>query len=161
MKTIELSQGFVALVDDDKFDEINKHKWYCHHGYAIRKEGEATPQINMEHVVFGHVTKLDHNDGNRLNNQLWNLRPVTHSVNIQKAKLRSTNTSGFRGVNFHKATGKWIARITKDNIRLDLGSFSTAEEAAKVYDEAAFKLFGALAAFNFPRPMPHIPNIFG
>ncbi|GJY59975.1 dehydration-responsive element-binding protein 2F [Tanacetum coccineum] len=57
----------------------------------------------------------------------------------------------FRGVR-QRTWGKWVAEIRepKKRTRLWLGSFSTAEEAAMAYDEAARRLYGPDAYLNLP-----------
>lgn len=49
--------------------------------------------------------------------------------------LKSTNTSGYRGVNFHKASNKWVARIQRNGERVSLGCFNTALEAAIAFNK--------------------------
>lgn len=54
-----------------------------------------------------------------------------------------TNTSGYRGVSLHQASGKYQAQIRDDTGRqLFLGNFSTPEDAAAAYAEAARKYHG-------------------
>jgi hypothetical protein len=50
--------------------------------------------------------------------------------------IKSNNTSGFKGVSFHKGTGKWQARITFNEVEYPLGYFDTAEEAAAARQKA-------------------------
>lgn len=88
---------------------------------------------------------LDHIDGNRANNKLSNLREATQSQNCANAKLRSNNTSGFKGVYYHPKTGKWKSQIKKDGVSRHLGLFPTPEEAHKAYVKAAKELFGEFA----------------
>lgn len=51
-------------------------------------------------------------------------------------------TSGFRGVTWHKRNQVWTARIVVNKKLIYLGSFATAEEAAKEYAKAADHYFG-------------------
>ena len=85
---------------------------------------------------------VDHIDGDPLNNCLSNLRWATATENQRNSKKRKDNTSEFKGVSFHKATGKWRVRIKVDGKEKHLGYFHTPEEAAAVYEEAAKKEFG-------------------
>jgi hypothetical protein len=58
-------------------------------------------------------------------------------------------SSKYKGVIHRKDNNKWRARIRKNNRLIDLGSFETEEEAARVYDAKAKILFGEFACLNF------------
>ena len=63
----------------------------------------------------------------------------------------SRNTSGYKGVSFHRQIQKWKAEIKLPNgTKPSLGCYPTPEEAALVYDQAAFGIYGEMAYLNFP-----------
>jgi hypothetical protein len=95
---------------------------------------------------------IDHEDMDKDNNRIGNLRPATRSQNQANRGPPPKNTSGFKGVNLCKQTGRWLARIQVDDRRKHLGRFDSAEAAAQAYDIAARQLHGKYARLNFPTP---------
>ena len=94
-------------------------------------------------MVYGsfpdHV--IDHINGNRSDNRLVNLRAATNKQNGENQCLQVNNSSGFRGVSWHSSTNKWQARVCHHRSSYYLGTFDTAEEAARVVKGARDLLF--------------------
>ena len=88
---------------------------------------------------------LDHIDRNGKNNKIENLREATLSQNIGNTKIRSDNTSGYRGVSWDKKANKWLAKITIFEKQKYLGYFSNPEAAYKAYCEVAKNHYGKFA----------------
>jgi hypothetical protein len=162
-KEIELTRGFVALVDDEDFEYLSQFKWYAvGKGYAVHSEhvkGKRPYRVGMHRLVL--VRKLgreltpseepDHVDRNPTNNTRQNLRASTHKQNSRnKTKVRTSTTSKFKGVYYSKKSKKWNALIRINQKLFYLGSFDFEESAARAYDAAARKHFGEFANLNFP-----------
>ncbi len=75
--------------------------------------------------------RLDHENGNTIDNRIENLRLATHSQNIANSRLRRDSTSGFKGVSFYKAEQKWGAYINKNKKRYFLGLFLSPQAAGR------------------------------
>lgn len=77
---------------------------------------------------------VDHKDGCPANNKFSNLRDVSKAINQQNQRRpHSHGTTGFLGVTFHKAKGKFQAQIGTKGKHLYLGLFHTAELAHAAY----------------------------
>lgn len=160
MKTIPLTQGKVALVDDDLFEALNRFKWcafrqkktfYAHRGVRL-PDGKWTNK-RMHREIFELLglpvpKTIDHRDRNGLNNQFKNLRPATHTEQLRNRGKRTDNTSGYIGVNWHKQTRKWQAHIKIDGKQRHLGLFTDAFSAAWVRDEFVKKHYGGFGVLN-------------
>ena len=95
------------------------------------------------------VDHIQRADGSHAQDRLSNLRIVSSSQNKINQSIRSTNTSGYKGVTLRKTSGKWQAEIMSQGRRKFLGSFTTPEAAALAYDLAAKNLHGEFANLNF------------
>lgn len=148
---IPLSHGLVALIDAGDADAVLRYHWTAFRKpgteiwYARRSAGRKA-KVYMHSAVTGW-TLVDHRDRNGLNNQRSNLRPATKSQNAANSPGRSNSTQPFKGVRpNHPGSPTWAARIQTRH----LGTFATAEEAARAYDRAAVETFGEFAWLNFP-----------
>jgi hypothetical protein len=142
MKTIKLTQGLVTMVDDEEYEELNKHKWCAlrrgNTFYALRAEcsNGKHKAILMHREIIQNHSKLptDHIDGDGLNNCKENLRIVTTRQNAQNK--HTSKSSKYAGVCWHKARGKWQTQIRINGIRKYLGLFGNEIEAHQAYVKA-------------------------
>ena len=161
MKTIILTKGKVAKVDDDDFEWLSKYKWHAviHSGYF---RAERTAYVNKKTVnIFMHreIMKTpkgmltDHINHDTLDNRKENLRICTSSQNHMNFKKKLNNTTGYKGVTINKSCHSkisYFAQITLNYKLHYLGTYNTAEDAARAYDKKARELFGDFAYINFP-----------
>jgi hypothetical protein len=152
MREIPLTQGKVALVDDEDYERLSCHKWRAlrnkNRWYAMRDGGGRKILMHREIMGAPQGLQVDHIDGNGLNNQSCNLRICTNAENQHNQGVRSSNTSGFKGVSWYKRYRKWQVAIRIDGERKYLGYFSNKVEAARAYDNAAKRYHGEFARLN-------------
>ena len=152
MREIPLTQGKIALISDEWYSFISLWGWHYHpHGYAVRNTRvEPRSLLPMHRVIMGtlglHEVEVDHIDGNRLNNQVSNLRIVTLAQNRRNRKRQSTNQTPYKGVGLHG--WKYRARIGIEGRMIQIGTYATAIEAAQAYNEAAIIHHGEFARLN-------------
>lgn len=152
MKEIELvnAQGASAKVSDEDFGFISSiSPWYLDPmGYASASYRGKPIVMHELILVVADGFVVDHKDRNRLNNQRDNLRAATQSQNNCNRGKPKNNTSGYKGVFFHKHRRKWYSQIMVDRKLTFLGYFVTKEDAAYAYDQAALKMHGEFAEIN-------------
>lgn len=119
--------------------------------WEVKYKGKRYPAHRLAFfLVNGEWPSLvvDHKNGNKIDNRWINLRLCTVQENTYNSKIPKHNTSGFKGVTFHKPSGKWWAHIKKDGKRISLGYYSNAREAARAYNKKARELRGEFAKVN-------------
>lgn len=134
----------IVYIDLDDVKKVKSSSWSL--------EGKTTQYarayIHGKHVLMHRLildfpdSRIDHKDGNSLNNRKSNLRLATHAQNTQNA-VSNIGTSKYKGV--YRKGGKWAANCQQKH----LGTFDTEEMAALAYDAAAKMLFGEFARLNF------------
>ena len=158
MKYIKLTQGKTAIVDDEDYAELIKHKWCAtqKHGiwYARTKirMGNKLIAISMHRFLLNPPKdmQVDHKNHNGLNNRRINIRICTHAQNIQNQRRKqSSKTSKYKGVFWHAKNKYWYVQIKQNGKKISLGAFGNEIEAAKTYDKKAIELFGEFANTNF------------
>ena len=156
-RLIPLTQGKHARINESDYGRVSLIEWYAikQHGafYAgsqISDENGKKVQISMHRWILNASpeVEVDHIDGDGLNNTRANIRIAKHKDNAKNRKLHRNNTSGYKGVSWHKRSQMWMAYITSDKKRRHLGYFFDLDEAARVYNAAASALHGTFARPN-------------
>lgn len=145
-------------MDDSDYESVSRFKWtavkcskdrtfYAHRHQKINGEWK---HVKMHRFIMGvdDHRKIDHVNGNGLDNRRANLRICTHAQNLMNMRIH--NKHGFKGIAFipGRKTRKWTGEIRPNKKRIRLGYFDTAEEAAKAYNQKAIELFGEFARLN-------------
>jgi len=102
---------------------MNYRMYYMHRLAIFYMTGEWPPH------------EVDHIDGIRSNNAWSNLRLATRSEQMQNQGISKRNKSGYQGVSWSQF-GKWVAMITIDGKRKNLGYFVNASDASEAYKAA-------------------------
>lgn len=117
----------------------DKRRLYLCHRIVYYMKTEIDPADNLiDHPTNVRTSNLDLRICNSQNN----------TRNRQKSKNGNKLSSDFKGVSWESYTEKWKAQICVDYKNINLGRFSTPEEAAFAYNKAAVKFFGEFAWLN-------------
>lgn len=141
---IPLTQEYVATVDASDIHLVKGYNWTVivrsTTVYVYRKSKGKTVLLHRVIMDDPDGMTIDHRDGNGLNNTRSNLRIATKAQNNRNQKMTDRNTSGYKGVSWHKKDRKWRAYIHVNNKYIHLGHFSNVEDARRAYAEASIKL---------------------
>lgn len=160
VREIPLTRGMSALVDAADYERVvAMGKWGADPSgrtfYArknLHHPGRKQTTLLMHTFITGW-DRVDHINGDGLDNRRANLRPATHSQNMANKRRYANNKSGYKGVYWSGRPGLrrvWAAAIKQGGKARRLGRFEHPEEAARAYDAAARELFGQFARLNFP-----------
>lgn len=147
MKEIALTQGKVALVDDEDFEAISSFKWSAlknrYTFYAkrnVRRPDGGWTTDGMHCLILARKLgrpiaedmECDHDNGDGLDNRRENLREGTNAQNQRNRHHRTMNLSSqYLGVSWRKDANKWRARVNANGKSLILGCYQTELAAAK------------------------------
>jgi hypothetical protein len=158
-RRIYLGEDEWTILDQQDYYRFGNFKWtisgngkkfYATRFLKIAPGKTKTLRLHREIMNAPANLLVDHINSDTLDNRRANLRLATHSQNTcNRQIIEPKGSSRFRGVQFRKRRGKWVAVIYKDKKLIWLGSFDAEIDAAKAYDEAAKKYHGEFARLNF------------
>jgi hypothetical protein len=156
-RTLQLSQGFNALIDQDDYPLVGVHKWSAY----VTSKGKYVYAVRVKQIsgkkdyIFLHRflmaapsgMRVDHHNGDTRDHRKENLRLCTISQNSYNMR-RTWGRSRYKGVYFSKKNNKWCAYINFKKKMFYLGLFVDERDAARTYDARARELFGEFACTN-------------
>jgi hypothetical protein len=155
---IRIRAGHSFLIDAEDWPTISEFKW------SVSSDGGTRLYVSTRiegKKIYLHRflleapldQRVDHRNGNPLDNRKANLRLATHQQNMfnrRKAQTygRKPTASSFKGVTWDKSCGRYKAQIMKDGVNHNLGHFMDERSAAMAYARAAQEMFGEFAYTN-------------
>lgn len=126
-----------------KRTEEKKHNCYM---YLCKCECEEEVLVRSDMLRAGEVNSCGclHDDLLQANAKKAYQKNFVDGTNLPKitnTKLQKNNTSGIKGVRWHRRSGKWQASITFKGKDYHLGYYADLEEAAKIRNIAEKELF--------------------
>lgn len=155
------------IFDKEDFDKIKKYCWRIDtRGYVVANSKDGTNRtVSLHRIVMGVTDSdiyVDHKDWNTFYNRKENLRLATKSENNINIKRKSNNTSGYTGVTLNNS-GNWLARISKNGIRYNLGTYKTFKEAVEIRHKAELLFHnewsGEINRQDFKKIFPNAPDM--
>lgn len=107
-------RGYIHICVDRNICAAHRLAWLHTHG--------AWPKYEIDHI-----------NGVKDDNRLINLRDVPRRINQQNQRRAIGGRTGLIGATFHRATGKYRARVWVDGRNISLGLYATPEEAHEAY----------------------------
>ena len=149
MKKILLTKGKFTIVDNEDWIKLREWRWYCSTtGYAVTNYKDK--KLYMHRIITNAPKgkEVDHKNFDKLDNRKANLRICTKAENRMNKQKEWDNSSGYLGVCWSKARGKWLAYTRFNNRFVHIGYFSAKEQAAKAYNQKTIELHGKFANPN-------------
>jgi hypothetical protein len=158
MPHIPLSNGGFCLVDEEDLEWLSKYRWRAssrgRNPYAITtvRNGGWSKSVFMHKLILRQDDpyKVDHVNGNGLDNRRSNLRFCTTQQNsYNKRKIRE-GSHRYVGAVLRRRNGLWEAKLRAEKKVYYCGAWPTEIEAATARDRAALLMHGEFACLNFP-----------
>ena len=140
---------FEVLIDNDDVGRCKNHIWYINKHYKETEKDYFYAISNTRILLHRFIMnisdreqKVDHIEGNTLDNRKEKLQICSNKENSRKSEFRRNNKSGHTGVIWHNQSNKWMAYIKVDYKFKNLGYFDDKEDAIEARRKAEIKYFG-------------------
>jgi len=155
MRELPLPKGLVALVDDEDYDDLCRFRWHVSRRrggavYVMRdiwRGGHTREYLHRRIMQPAPGQTVDHVNGDPFDNRRANLRLCTQAENCRNVRKKAV-ARPYKGVRPTRNGRRYVAEIGHDGTTHYLGTFDTAEAAARAYDAEAMRVFGSFARPN-------------
>jgi len=136
-------------IDEADHDAVSYYSWHIDSAGYPNTDAGKRPTIRKIHLhlfLLGRAPEgleIDHINRDKLDNRRANLRFVTDTVNNRNTGIPANNTSGVKGVVWHRQTRKWQAQIKIPGRHIYIGLFNSLEAATAARLAAEAKLWGS------------------
>jgi hypothetical protein len=125
-----------AFVDDEDYERLSSRTWYLTgNGYVmayVKGSGRRSKRyvtLHRDVLLYAGANDIDHINRNKLDNRKSNLRIVSRSSNLRNTGIRKDNTSGSKGVSWHKSCSRWFSYAWHSSKRINLGYYKDIDDA--------------------------------
>jgi hypothetical protein len=151
-------KGGTAIIDDEDYEKVKPICWHLAKSRdKVYVRGNFNGRKVMMHrflmgVLDDPQTLIDHRNGVTVDNRRSvNLRSSSHVQNGQNKQLSSRNSTGYKGVTFHKTSQRYRASIMFGGKVKHLGSFRCPTKAWLAYVKAAKEFHGDFACTGYSK----------